>query len=76
MFNFKSLLSIWGAAPPRPPAHVFAFPSAPFPQKSSYTSEWCTYTMSAVSIHDCELGKVFYNFPGLQLEITCAPVCI
>ena len=38
MFNFKSLLSVWGAAPPRPPAHVSAFPSAPLPQKSSYAS--------------------------------------
>ena len=52
MFNFKSLLSVWGTAPPRPPAHVSAFPSAPLPQKSSYASAYDGLT-----------GKYGFYFP-------------
>ena len=37
MFNFKSLLSVRGAVPPRPSARVSIFPSAPLPQ--IYASE-------------------------------------
>ena len=55
MFNFKSLLSILGAVPPRPPARVSAFPSAPLPQKSSYAS---VYLEAHVCIHLCESGEV------------------
>ena len=38
VFNFKGLFNVWGAQPPRTPAGVSTFPSAPLPQKSSYAS--------------------------------------